>query len=372
MLKSSLSLGKVFGIPIGINYSWIIIFALVTLSLGGSHFPNLYPGWPDWEYWALGVAASVLFFASVVIHELAHSVVSQAQGVPVKNITLFIFGGAASISAEPKKPMDEFLMAVAGPASSLILAGLFWVLSLTMAFIFPPLAALGRWLAGVNFALAAFNLIPGFPLDGGRVFRAIVWGLTGNLGTATRIAAILGQVVAYSFILVGIFMAIRGNFNGLWLALIGWFLESAASQSYRRLAVYEALRGVKAGDLVSRECAYVPDNLSVEQFVHDYVLTQSRRCFLITDQGKLAGLATIHNVRDVPKSAWGQTSLKDVMTPLDGIKRAQINDDAVSVLELMDQEDINQVPIMDGDELVGLVGRDAMLHFIRTRAELGV
>lgn len=372
MLRSSIHIGTVFGIPIGINYSWIIIFALVTLSLSGSRFPSLYPEWPEWQYWALGVAASLLFFISVLIHELAHSVVSTAQGVPVKSITLFIFGGVSNISAEPKKAIDEFLMAAAGPASSLILAFLFWTFSLVTVLFFPPLAALGRWLAGINFTLAIFNLIPGFPLDGGRVFRSIVWGLTGNVSTATRVAAILGQVVAYLFIFVGIFMVIRGNLDGLWLALIGWFLESAASQSYRQVALRDALRGVKAGDLVSRDCAYVPDNLSVEQFVHDYVLPQSRRCFLITNQGNLSGLATIHNIRAVHKSEWDHTSLKDVMTPVDQVKRVQITDDAVSVLELMDQEDVNQVPVMDGNQLVGMIGRDAMLRFIRTRAELGM
>jgi CBS domain-containing protein len=167
-------------------------------------------------------------------------------------------------------------------------------------------------------------------------------------------------------------MVIRGRIDGLWLAFIGWFLENAASQSYQQVALREALRGVKAGDIMNRECAYVPGDLPVDQFVHDYILPQSRRCFLLSDSGRLTGIVTMHNVKGVPRTKWGNTSVGDIMTPLDGVKRVKITDDALSVLELMDREDINQVPVMDGPRLAGLVSRDNVLRFIRARSELGI
>ncbi len=371
-MKSSIQLGTVFGIPVGINYSWLIIFVLVTVSLSTVYFPNQHPEWGPGLAWGIGAATSLLLFVSVILHELAHSVVSVAQGIPVRSITLFIFGGVASISQEPRKAQHEFFMALAGPVSSLCLALVFWLASIATSGVLPPVSSLTQWLAYINLTLALFNLVPGFPLDGGRVLRSLVWWVTGNFKSATRVATILGQVVAYGFIVAGILMVIRGNFDGLWLAFIGWFLENAASQSYQQVALQEALRGVKAGDIMERECAYIPGNLTIDLFVHNYVLPQSRRCFLLTDRGRLSGMVTLHDVKEVPKDRWENTQVRDIMMSLDKVKRVQASDDAWSVLQLMDSEDVNQVPVMDGDQVVGLISRENVIRFIRMRSELGI
>jgi Zn-dependent protease len=371
-MKSSIQLGNILGIPIGVNYSWIIIFTLVTMSLSTVYFPNLHPDWSPILTWVVGAATSLLFFVSVIIHELAHSAVSLAQGVPVRSITLFMFGGVASISEEPRKAQHELVMALAGPISSLCLSLLFWLVSLAATGALDPVASLARWLAWINLTLALFNLIPGFPLDGGRVLRALVWWFTGSLKTATRVASVSGRVVAYAFITFGILMVIRGNLDGLWLAFLGWFLEIAASQSYQQVALRESLHGMKAGDIMNRECAYIPGNLTVDLFVHNYVLPQSRRCFLTTEGGRPAGMLTLHSVKEVPREKWQATQVRDIMMPLQSVKRVRVTDDAWSVLQLMDAEDVNQVPVMDGEQLVGLISRDNVLRFIRTRSELGV
>ncbi len=370
-MQSSIQLGRIFGIPIGINYSWLAIFALITLSLSMVYFPSSHPDWPVAVTWIVGTATSLLFFASVLIHELSHSVVSVAQGIPVKSITLFIFGGVSNISAEPRRARDEFWMAIAGPGSSLILGALFGAGWLVLNPVYEPAAALCRWLAGINVSLAVFNLIPGFPLDGGRVLRSVVWGITGNPFKATRAASLLGQGVAYLFILFGFFMALRGNWDGLWLAFVGWFLENAASQSYRQVALREALHGATAGDLMTRECSRIPDDLLVDEFVNEYLLTQGRRCFLVTaDDEHLTGMITLGNVKEIPKSEWHDITIGKAMTPLANLRRVKPTDDAATVLDMMDEADVNQLPVVEDDHLIGLIGRDAMLRFIRTRSEL--
>lgn len=371
-MRSSVHLGRIFGIPIGINYSWTIIFLLVTLSLSVYYFPLHHPDWSPVLNWAVGVSTSLLFFASVLAHELGHSLVSIRQGVPVRGITLFIFGGVANISSEPRRAGDEFRMAIAGPAVSIGLGALFGALWWLTARRAEPIASLSSWLAGINLSLAVFNLIPGFPLDGGRVLRSIVWGITGNPDKATRAASMLGQVVAYLFILGGFLMALRGNWDGLWLAFVGWFIENAASESYKQVAFREALRGTTAGQLMQRECMRIPGELPVERFVNDYLLPQGRRCYLVEDDGHLTGMLTLHNVQEVPRNDWAATPVGQVMTRLDDMKRVQPGDDAIRVLEIMDEQDVNQLPVVDGDRLIGMIGRDAMLRFIRTRSELKI
>ena len=250
-MRSSLRLGKIFGIPIGINYTWFIVFALVTMSLATGYFPSRYNDWGTATYIGIGVLTSVLFFLSVVLHELAHSVVALAWGIPVKSITLFIFGGVASIGREPERPLAEFLIAIVGPISSLLLALGFGILWLAGQFLnFTPLTGLGFYLATVNLSLALFNMIPGFPLDGGRVFRSVAWALTGDMNRATRWAAKTGRVIAVLMIVGGGVMFLMGNWSsGLWLAFIGWFLDNAASQSAQQVWIREALEGYTAGSI---------------------------------------------------------------------------------------------------------------------------
>jgi Zn-dependent protease len=373
-MKSSLRLGKIFGIPIGINYTWFIVFALVTLSLATAYFPGRYPTWSSLGYWGVGILTSLLFFASVLIHELAHSVVAIAWGIPVNSITLFIFGGGAPLGREPERPLSEFLIAIAGPISSLMLAlgfGILWLggqaLNLT------PLAALGFYLGGINLSLALFNMVPGFPLDGGRVFRSIVWAVTGSMNRATRWAAGTGRAVAILMIVGGGIIFLTGNWSsGLWLAFIGWFLDNAASQSIQQAGVREALEGYTAGDFAASGCQAVDSNTPLDWVVRDYVLPQGQSCFVVTDGAQAEGVATLGQIRQVPRQQWGWTPIHQIMTPLGNLKPVLAGEAAYSVLERMLSEGENLLPVVDGSRFLGLVRQDNLLRFARTRSALGV
>ena len=372
-MTSSIKLGRIFGIPVGLHYTWFIIFILVTLSLAQLFFPNQYPGWGAATYWVLGVVTSLLFFGSVLVHELAHSVVARRFGVPVRSITLFLFGGVASITREVKQPVQELLMSIAGPLSSLALAGLFAAVAAAVRNIAEPVAAAAGYLAMINLLLAAFNMLPGFPLDGGRVFRSIVWAITGNYERATRIATGLGQAFAYLFIIAGIFLALTGNLgNGIWLALIGWFMDNAASSSYRQVRLKESLRGYTAADLMRSQCTAIPTGVSLETLVDTRILPEGQRCFMVTDGDDLKGMVTLHEIKRVPRDQWRSTRVEDAMTKVDALHAVSPDEDAYAVLERMDGNDVNQIPVVRGGHLVGIIARDSILHFIRTRSELGI
>jgi len=373
MTGNSLRLGRVFGIEIRLDYSWFVIFVLVTWSLAGQMFPGSYPGWSRTAYWVVGLLTALLFFASVVAHELAHSLVSQRYGVPVQDITLFIFGGAAHISEEPKTARGEFVMALVGPATSLLLAALFGVLWFLSRGTSGYLHALSAWLAGINLSLAVFNLIPGFPLDGGRVFRAIVWAITGNLRLATRVATGLGRLVAFGFILFGVGQIFAGNLaNGLWTAFIGWFLENASANTYRHLALRDMLAGHKVSEIMTSECAHIPADLTVEALVNDVLLPTGRRCFPVEVDGHVQGLVTVHRIQQLPRQEWPHTRVDQVMIRRDELKTVRPDDELNDVLERMTGEDVNQLVVVDGDNLLGLIARDGLLNYIRLRGELGV
>ena len=373
MTGNTLRLGRILGIEIKLDYSWFIVFVLVTWSLAGQVFPSSYPGWSRTAYWALGLITALLFFASVVAHELAHSVVSQRYGVPVHDITLFIFGGAAHISEEPKTARGELVMALAGPLTSLLLSGLFGVLWFLSRGTSSYLHAISAWLAGINLTLAVFNLIPGFPLDGGRVFRAMVWAISGNLRLATRVASGLGRLVAFAFIVAGVWQFFAGNLvNGLWIAFIGWFLENASANTYRHLALHEMLAGHKVSEIMTKECAHIPANLTVDALVNDVLLPTGRRCFPVEEGGHVQGLVTVHRIQQLARQQWPHTRVDEVMIPRDQLKTVGPDDELTDVLERMTAEDVNQLVVVEGDNLLGLVARDGLLNYIRLRGELGV
>jgi len=265
-------------------------------------------------------------------------------------------------------------MAAAGPACSLVIGGLFGLIWFLTRGTLEPLAAMALWLAQVNVLLALFNLIPGFPLDGGRVFRAILWQSTGNYARSTKIATRVGQGVGYLFILGGILIMfiLRNWFFGLWLAFIGWFLESAASASYRQAKWREALRGFTAADLMTSDYPVVPADISVGQLVQRYVFPGGRRFFVVANEGRLQGMLTLHNIKSVPQQRWGVTQVGEIMTPLDKLKVAYPSQDALSILEQMGESDINQVPVVSEGIVIGLIARDNLIRFLRTRSELGI
>lgn len=368
-MKSSLRLGKIFGIPIGLNYTWFIVFALVTLSLATGYFPSRYEGWGMVGYLGIGLLTSVLFFVSVLLHELAHSVVALAWGVPVKSITLFIFGGVANIGREPERPLAEFFIAIVGPLSSLLLAlgfGLVWLAGQGLEI--TPLTGLGLYLVNINLSLALFNMIPGFPLDGGRVFRAIVWALAGDMNRATRWAATAGRIIAVLMIVGGGIMFLTGNVSsGVWLAFIGWFLDNAASQSARQAEIREALKGYTARDF-SFGCQTIDSNTPLDWVVRDYALPQGQNCFLVTDGYQTQGLATLSQIRQVPRRQWGWTPIRQIMTPLNSLKPVRASETAYSVLERMLSEEQSLLPVVDGNRFLGLIRQDSLLHFVQTRS----
>ena len=369
-MKSSLRLGRIFGIPIGVNYTWFIVFVLVTLSLATSYFPNLYSGWSQVGYLSIGLLASLLFFASVLIHELAHSIVARAWDIPVNNITLFIFGGVASIEREPDRPVAEFLIAIAGPISSLLLAlgfGLLWLVGQLLDL--SPLSAVGGYLGTINLWLALFNMIPGFPLDGGRVLRSVVWAWTGNMNQATRWAAKSGRIIAVLMIVGGGLMILTGNWtNGLWLAFIGWFLDSAAGQSAQQAWIREALEGYTAADFASTGCQAVDSNMPIDWMVRDFVLPQGQDCFVVTDGFETQGVTTLDQIQQVPRQQWGWTPVRQIMTPLSSLNPVLAGDTAYNTLQRMLVEKQTLLPVVDGNRFLGLVRQDNLLRFAKMKS----
>jgi Zn-dependent protease/CBS domain-containing protein len=377
MLKSGIPIGKAFGIPIRIHYSWFLIFILVTWALAASYFPAAFPGWSLGSRIAAGIITSLLFFGSVLVHELMHSIVSQRQGIPVQSITLFALGGVSQVTAEPKAPKDEFRMAIAGPLSSLVIGGICIGLYLGLrdsgVFAVKFIAIIAFWLGYINLALGVFNLIPGFPLDGGRVLRSLLWWRSHNLRSATRIASIVGRIIGFIFIFGGIWLIFAGYFlNGIWLALIGWFLESAATGSYRQLMVTEMLKGHTASEAMSRDCVLVPPETTIDRLVSENILTSGRRCFPVVSGSKILGMMTLHNVREVPREKWSEETVRQAMTPFDKLRWVKPDEELISVFRLMSENDVNQVPVVQDNEIVGMVTRENLLNFINIRHGLGV
>jgi len=376
-MGSAFNLGKVFGIQFRLHYTWFIIFILITTSLSWQVFPFNYPDWPLVLYWVMGIITSLLFFASVVAHELAHSLVGRANGIPIKSITLFIFGGVAQMTREATKASAELKMAAAGPACSLAIGGLCALLWFFTQGMIEPIAAMFQWLAYVNVLLAVFNLIPGFPLDGGRVFRSLLWRFTGNYKRSTRIATQVGRGVGYLFILGGILIIFLrpfglGWFSGLWLAFIGWFLENAASASYRQAQWRETLQGFTVSQAMTSDCPVVPPSATVNQLVREHILISGHRCFMVSDESRLMGILTLHNIKSVPQPKWDMTQVTEIMTPVDKLKVAHPNQDMLSVLEQMDENDINQMPVVSEGRVIGLIARDNLLRLLHTRSQLGI
>jgi Zn-dependent protease/CBS domain-containing protein len=371
-MKNALTLGRIFGIEVRLDYSWFIVFVLVTWSLSAHYFPMHYQ-WPASTSWTIGILTSLLFFACILAHELGHSFVAARKGIPVRSITLFIFGGIAQIGKEPERPRDEFQIAIAGPVVSAVLGLLFLAFAVLAGGPQEPAAALASWLGWINLNLALFNLLPGFPLDGGRILRSIVWGQTRSFRRATQIAAKAGQVVAYGFILLGIWLFSGGRWmDGLWIGFIGWFLNNAAVANYQQVALQEQLSGITARAVMMTDCPRVPRALTLQELVYDYLLKDATRCFPVVEDGRVYGIITLHQVKAFPPQQWPFITVGQAMTPFEETKKLPPEQDLFKVLELMITEDINQVPVVEDGRLLGMISRDRLLSFITARAELGL
>lgn len=378
MLRGGIPIGKVLGISLRLHYSWFFIFALVTWALAASYFnPTDYPTWSLSARIGAGLITSVLFFASVLVHELMHSIVSQRQGIPVQSITLFFLGGVSQITSEPKQPRDEFRMAIVGPLSSLVIGGIFlgiyFQLRSADTFAAQFVTGIAYWLGIINLFLGVFNLIPGFPLDGGRVLRSLIWWRSGNLKSATRIASNIGRAVGFIFIFIGIWFIFTANWiNGILLALIGWFVESAAVGSYQQLLMQEMLKGHVASEVMSRDCAVVPPDMTIDHLVNGNILTSGRRCFPVVSGSQIIGMMTLHNIKAVPREQWSTEIVKEAMIPFDNLKWVRPDEELSSVLRILTEDNINQVPVVQDSEIVGMVSRENLLNFVNIRSKLGV
>ena len=374
-MKAQVKLGRIAGISIGLHYSWFIIALLIALSLA-QHFRDVTPQWSSTVVWAAAVVTSVLFFAALLLHELAHSLLAKARGLRVRAITLFALGGVSQIESEASDAKSEFWIAIAGPITSVVI-GLVVLGTARLAGWAPgaepaiPAIAVLVWVGYINIMLAAFNMIPGYPLDGGRVLRAVIWWIIGDADRSTRLSAQAGQAVAFMLILLGLFRFFVGaNFGGLWLAFIGWFLLDAARASYVQVELIAGLRGRRVADLMDRDCSTVEGHLSLQDFVDEYLLRSGRRCFVVVQNDRVTGLITPHEVKSVDREVWSQTSVQSVMRPFGQLRTVAPDTPAIQALELMSREDINQLPVISDGRLEGVFSRSHVLRFLRTHAEL--
>jgi Zn-dependent protease len=371
LTRHNIPLGRILGIPIGLDFSWFLIFALLTWTLADSYYPAEFKSWPPQLYWFMGAATAILLFASVLLHELGHSVVALRFKVPVRSITLFIFGGVAQIGAELPSAKAEFLIAIAGPIVSLALAVFFSVAQPAMAGI-QPLWGLAKYLAYINFALVLFNLIPGFPLDGGRVFRALVWAATKDMRRATIVAANAGRFFGFLFIFVGVWQMFNGNFSGgMWIAFIGWFLDNAASQQVHQVMFQGLLAGHTVSQAMSSHCVTVPADLTLERLVDEHIFGGGQRCFLVTRDADTVGMITLHRIKEVPRCDWAATSAAQIMLPLKELKRIDPDTQLWTALQQMDHYGVNQLPVTRENHVLGMLNREGVITFLRTLQELG-
>jgi Zn-dependent protease/CBS domain-containing protein len=374
-MKAQIKLFKIFGIQIGLHYSWLLIALLVVLSLVGQ-FTATNPRWGSTVIWGLAVLTALLFFAAIVVHELSHAVVAKARGLPVRSITLFALGGVAQIEKEASDAKTEFWMGIAGPITSALIgflclgvaAGIGWTPARDHE---SPLGAMLGWLGVINVALAVFNMIPGFPLDGGRVLRAIIWWVTGNASRATRVATGVGQLVAFGFIIYGLLRFFSGaGFAGLWLTFIGWFLLDAARSSYAQFETMEKLRGLRVRDVMAGDWPVIEGRTSLQAFVDDHLLKSGKRCFVVEENGRVVGIITPHEVKDVNREQWPQQAVRDTMIPLTKLHAVKSATSLTDALEIMGREDINQLPVMSNNRLEGIISRSHILRLLQTRIEL--
>jgi len=387
--RRSARLGKIFGIEIEIDASWFFIFVLVTWNLA-SAFAQWHPDWGLGLDIATALGASLLFFASVLAHELAHSLVARARGLPVHRITLFLFGGVSNLEQEPASPGTEFVVAIVGPLTSVLLGFVFLGLGRSVAGAVPvslsdplkalaqlsPLSTLLLWLGPINIVVGLFNLVPAFPLDGGRVLRSLLWAATGNLRKATRWASQIGSLIAWLFILAGIAMIFgarvpffgSGFIGGLWIAMIGWFLRNAAVSSYRQLAIYDLLEGVPVSRLMRRDVPTVRAETTVRRLVEDWLIGTDERAFAVVEGDRLAGLVCLEDVRKLPRDRWDSTAVREIMTPVDRLSVVPPQEDAATALREITGLDVRQVPVVERGHLVGILRRQDFVRWLHLQS----
>jgi Zn-dependent protease/predicted transcriptional regulator len=374
MLRAQIRLGRIAGIRIGLHYSWFLIALLITLSLG-SYFHSISSEWGRAAVWSTAVLTSAFFFITLLLHELAHSLVAKSRGLRVESITLFALGGVSQIESEAPNARSEFWIAAAGPLTSLAIGLILVILAKASGWApgtpsLTPLTAVLLWLGYINVALAVFNMVPGYPLDGGRVLRAIAWGITHNPNRSTRLAARAGQAIAFIFILLGLFRFFAGaSLGGLWLAFIGWFLLEASRSSYLQVGLMEALRGRRVTELMDHHCTTVGASLSLQDFVDEYLL-RGQRCFVVVQGDNIVGLITPHEIQKVSRELWPQTSVQRAMRPLRQLRTVTPDTPVLEAFEIIGRDDLNQLPVVSNGHFEGVLSRGQLLQFLQAHAEL--
>ncbi len=381
-------LGKIFGISIHVDWSWLLIFALVSWSLSAT-FGQIHSSWSAGMRWGMAMLAAFLFFASVLAHELAHSLAALARGVSVQNITLFMFGGVSNIEREPDSPAEELFITIVGPLTSLFLGALFLVIgaggylnnamsATSLLGRLQPLNTILAWLGSINIMVGFFNLIPAFPLDGGRIVRSLFWAISGDLRAATRWASLMGQGIGWSMIFGGLAMifGIRlpifgtGLFNGVWLIFIGWFLNNAASAGYKHVVVQEALVDVPVRNMMQTHIPIVPSNVRVNELMTDPLAAPEDRTMLVTEGSDIVGMLAINDIEKSSKQMGSSVAVSDVMTPVADLVYVTPDQDVAEAYDHLQRLDLRQMPVVLNNQIVGLLRRKDILRWLQLNSEL--
>jgi Zn-dependent protease/CBS domain-containing protein len=365
-------LGTIFGLEVRVDYSWFVIFLLILWSLTMAVFPAEYPGQAPATYIAMGTSGTFLFFLSLLAHEISHSIAARRRGIAVEGITLFIFGGMARTAMDAETPGDEFVITGVGPLSSLLIAVLFGAVAAGVAALGlnPAIAVVARYLAFINVALALFNLLPGFPLDGGRLLRAAVWKYTGDLTVATRYAAMGGRWIGYVLMGLGILLLFTtGSFGGLWLAFIGWFVRMAADASFAQFILLRSLEGIRARDIMTPAPETVSPDLTLREFVDEQILNGHHRAYPVVEQERPVGLITIDQIKTVPQSEWSAKTVREAMAPLEEVPVVDRQEKMSDVLQKLGQATVARAFVVSGERLEGVITRADLTRWLE-RAEL--
>lgn len=375
MKVGAIRIGRVAGIDIFVHWSWFAIFALLTWWLSEGFFQEVYEDWSAREAWIVSIITTLMFFSSVLLHELSHSLVAKRLGLPVSHITLFIFGGVSALGGEPTSAKQEFQVAIVGPLTSFAIAAVMGIVSGVAYWQNSenePWAAIAEYLAFINLAVGIFNLLPGFPLDGGRVLRSTLWARSGNMLKATRWAAGAGTFISFGLIALGVLSILIGNvIGGAWFIVIGWFLRNASESSYQQLLLTRTLEGTKVGEIVNRDFHPAPPDIPLSELVRSYMIGQSQRCVPVVVAENLLGLVSMEDLRKVPQEGWETTSVFRAMTPRERLYTVAPDDDLAAALEMMAAHDVHQLPVIDARAFLGFVTRADVLRLIRIRSELG-
>jgi Zn-dependent protease/CBS domain-containing protein len=373
MFGKRITLFKLLGFEVRVDLSWVVIAVLIAWSLSAGLFPYQYKGLSRQTYLLMGIAGALGLFLSIIIHEFCHSIVARRQGIPMKGITLFIFGGVAEMGDEPPNAKAEFLMAAVGPLSSFGISILFYGLHFfgRQAGLAQPVNGIIMYLSMINAVLAGFNLLPAFPLDGGRMLRSILWSWKKNIRAATRISSRIGAGFAYGFMFLGVVSILRGNvIGGMWWILIGMFLRGAARASYQQLLVRRAMEGEQVRRFMQENPVTVSPSLSLQELVEDYIYKYHFKMFPVVDSGKLVGCVTAGQVKDVPREEWGQKTVGAINLQCSPYNTIEPGADAMKALSLMNQSGASRLMVVDRDRLVGIISLKDLLRFISLKVEL--